>query len=132
MIESKRRSHLPALGHSRPNAMTFITTQFLGPAVFRVTESDFESCRLRRRSRIATELMTRAAGGDVPVAGLRLRAVALVARDMRVEARGNRHRHPGATRSMTGRTTRAAHAGVTRMVELHIETSERRKRFQCS
>ena len=50
VVERKRRGHLTALRHSRPKAMTFITAQFLGPAMLRVTESDLESCRLSGRS----------------------------------------------------------------------------------
>jgi hypothetical protein len=132
MIERQRRRHLPTLRHTRSHVMTFIATQFLRPTMLGMTESNLESCGLRRRSRIAAELMTRAAGGNIPVAGFRLRPMALVARGMGVEARRNCHRHTTAPWFMTSRTTTAAHARVAGVIESHVKASERRKCFQCA
>jgi hypothetical protein len=87
MIEGKRRSDLPALGHSRPNAMTLIAIDFLCRSVLCMTESNPECRRLRTGSRIATELMARAAGRNVAAIRLSLRSVALVTSSVCVQAR---------------------------------------------
>lgn len=68
--------------------------------------------------------MTNAARRDLPVPGLRLLTVALVARDMRVESRRNRHSYSAATGPMTSSTTNAAHSRVAPMIEFHVEAAQ--------
>jgi hypothetical protein len=88
------------------------------------------------RSNMTTRFMARAAGRNIAtaclVAGLRLRAMALITRDMRVESRGNRHGHTGARGSMTSNATDAAHSHVACMIEFHVEAAQAREWFQLA
>lgn len=68
--------------------------------------------------------MTSAAGRNVATAGLSTRGVTAKTGRVRVEVRGNRHRHPAARGPVTGRTIDAAHREVTRMIELHAEADQ--------
>jgi hypothetical protein len=47
--------------------------------------------------------------------------MALIASDMRVESRWNRHRDSTATGTMTSSATNLAHAYMARMIKLHVE-----------
>src|SRR6266849_4328424 len=76
--------------------------------------------------------MTNTARGNVTLPGFRPRAVALVARKMRVESHRNRHSYTAATGPMTCCTTNTVHSHMTCMVESHVEAAEPRKWFQSS
>ena len=76
--------------------------------------------------------MASAAGRDITAVRLRLPGVTTVAGSMRVKACRNRKRDAAPRRAMTGRAGKGAHFHVTRVIELHIETSEARERFQSS
>src|SRR6185369_12107936 len=85
-----------------------------------------------RRPRIAAQLMTGAARGNVAAAGLRSRRMAAITSCVRIEPGGDRHGDARARRSMTGCTTDAAHRDVSRVIELHAKTLQARKWFERS
>lgn len=76
--------------HSAAHAMTILTTQAFIAIVLSVTEADFERASYLVWAHIATELMAYAAGGNVAIAGLCLRAVTLETGCVRVGANGDR------------------------------------------
>ena len=130
MIEGKGRGDLPVPGHSRSDVMTFITIEFLRRAMLRVTESDFECCRLRGYSRITAEFMAGAAGRNVAAVCLGLWSMALVASGVGVEARRDRKGLAATQRPVTSRTIHFESAGMDRVIKLHVETLERWKSFE--
>ena len=88
--------------------------------------------RLRefRRSRITSQLMTRAAGRDIAAAGFRACRVATIASCMRVKARWYGKRDAASRWAMTGRAAYATHIQVARVIEFHPKTLQAGKRFQ--
>ena len=104
VIESRRRSDLPALGDSRPDGMTTITIEFLPRAMLRMTESHSECRRLHWRSYMSPGLMARTAGRNVAAFCHDSRTVALIAGGVRAETRWNRQGYAAATGSMTSCT----------------------------
>ena len=124
MIECLRLSNLPALRHAGANLVTFVAGSL---PMLLMTKTDAKGLRILRRSRIAAQLMTGAAGRNVAPARLRAVRVAAKTSRMRIEAGRYGKRHASPCRSMAGTATDAAHVQVTRMIEPHVETSEPRK-----
>ncbi len=129
MIERLRRCYLPALRLTRAHLVTFVAVNFL---MFDVAEANPKRGHHFRRARIASQLMTRPARGNIAAAGLGTRSVTTITGCVGVEAGRNRHGNAAARFAMTSRATHAAHAQVARVIELHAKTFQARKRFQCS
>ena len=81
---------------------------------------------------VTTQLVTRAAGGNIASARLRARRVTTIAGGVSVKAGRNRHRDAAARFTMASSATDAAHAQVARVIELHAEALQARERFQRS
>ena len=132
VIERLRRSHLKSLSCTGTYVMTIITTQSFVPVVLRMTEANAKSSGHFTGAHVTPWVMTNTARGNLLVARLRLWAVTLVASDVRVGSRRNRHSHTAATGPMTSCTTNAAQSHVARVIEFHIEASETGKCFERS
>ena len=129
MIERLRRSDLPALRPAGQDLVTFGARLLL---VLRMAEANAKGLRECRRPRIATQLMTGAARGDIATAGLRARRVTAITGGVRIEARRYRQRHPVAAGAVTGGAAHSPHVHVRGVIELHAEALQTRKRFQRS
>jgi len=129
MIQRFRRTNLSSLRHTCFDLMTLVAGYL---QMFRVTETDAKGRHEFRRARIAAQLMTGAARGNVAAAGLRSRLMAAITSCVRIEPERYRHGDAGARRSMTGCATDAAHRDVSRVIELHAKTLQVRKRFEGS
>ena len=129
MIERLRRGDLPPLRHACPYLMTLVAGNL---QMFRVTETNAKGWHEFRRPRIAAQLMTRAARGNIATTGLRSRRMTSITGCVRIEPGRDRHGDARARRSMTGCTTDAAHRDVSRVIELHAKTLQVRKRFERS
>ena len=129
MVKRFRSRYLSSLRHARSNLMTFGAGNFL---VLRVVKADAERLGKFRRPGITTQLMTRAARGNIPPARLRAGRMTSKTSRVRVESRGYRESNAGARRPVTGGATNAAHLQVSRVIELHAETLQTRKRLQRS
>ena len=120
MIQRRRRGHLPASRDTRPNAVAARATQFLRGVMVGMTETNAKRARLLGSADQTAELMTRAARSDVTSVCLRVRRVTSEARDVRVQARGNRKRHAAAVGPVTSAASRG---GVFRVIESRVETA---------
>lgn len=127
MIQRFGRTHLSSLRHAWFDLMTLVASDL---QMFRVTETDTERRHEFRRARIAAQLMTGAARGNIAAAGLRSRRMTSITSCVRIEPGRDRHGDARARRSMTGRATDAAHRDVSRVIELHAKTLQMRKRFE--
>jgi hypothetical protein len=98
--------------------------------MIRVAETHSKRRRLFRSANEPPELMTRAARRDVATAR-RLRTLSVTAKTchVRVRPRRDRERNTATTSSMT---TTALAARMLRMIELDIETPQRRKGLHLS
>ena len=132
MIERLWRTHLESLCYSGSQTVTIIATQSFIRVVFRMTKAHAKSTGHFRRARTTAQFMTDSTGRDLFVAGLGLRAVALITGDMRIESCRNGQGYAAATRPMTSQTAHTTHLCVSCMVEPHVEAAESRKRFQHS
>lgn len=129
MIERFGRGDLSSLRHSGSDLVAFGAGNFL---VLRVVKADAERLGKFRRPGITTQLMTRAAGGNIPPARLRARRMTSKTSCVRVESSGYREGNAGARRPVTRGATDAAHVQVSRVIELHAETLQTWKRLQRS
>lgn len=107
--------------------MAFVAGDFL---VLRMTEANAEGLGELRSARVTTQLVARAARGNVASTGLRSRRVTSIASRVSVEACRDRQRNASASRTVTSRAVDAPHLQVQRVIELHSETLQPRERFQ--
>ena len=127
MIQRLGRTYLPSLRHARLYLMTLVAGYL---QMFRVTETDAKRRHEFGRPRIAAQLMTRAARGNIATTRLCSRRMTSITGCVRIEPGRDRHSYARARRSMTGCATDAAHRDVSRVIELHAKTLQVRKRFE--
>jgi hypothetical protein len=132
MIQRHGRRHLPALRETWPDFVTLDARESLRCIVLRMTEPDAIRRSLFRSADEAAELMTRAARRDVAPAR-RFGAGRVTTKTDRVcvQPRRDRQRHTAAAASMALRTISAG-SGVLRVIEPHVEASQRWKWFHLS
>jgi hypothetical protein len=131
MVECDRTHHLPSQRQSGSNSVTIGASQILRRIMLRVVETNAKGGCSLRRSNETTKLMAGAARRNTAAIRLRLWCVATKANRMGVEPSGNRKRHTATTLSMAGCTT-CPRRRMSSMIELHIETSQGRKRLYNS
>jgi len=129
MIKRFGRGDLSSLRHAGPDLMTFRARNFL---MFRMVKADPESLGQFRGPGITAQLMTRSARRNIPAPGLCSGRVTSETSNVRVESRGDRQRHTGARRPVTGGAIDPAHIQMPGMIELHAEALQAGKRFQRS
>ena len=129
MIERCGRSDLSSLRHSRPDLMAFGAGNLL---MLGVIKADAECRGHFRCPGITTQLVTRPARRDIAATGLSPRSVTPIAGRVRIETGGYRQGHAGARRLVTRRTANAAHAQMTRVIELHAKALQTWERFQSA
>jgi len=130
MVQRHWRRYLSSVRKTCSNCVTRPAREFFRRVVIRVTETYSERRSLLRRTNEPAEFVTRAARPDVAAAcRLRTGCVTTETRHVRIDPRRDRERNAAATASMT---TAALAARMFRMIELDIETPQRRKRFHLS
>lgn len=127
MIQRFWRGDLSPLRQAGADLMT-IGAVGLG-IVLGVAEADTERRHILRRARVATQLMTSAARRDVAPTRLRARRVTTEAGCVRIEISRDGHRRTAARRTMARHTTDVAHCQVFRVIELHPETHQPRRKW---